>query len=171
MGTTRDLGRIMAVSGEAIGQPGRRQFRLCLLNTNDEFASCWMEKEQLSALGEALEQGLRDQQYEHRARPMDDVEPPPPFPLNTDLDFRVGRLSIGIDPGERTIQLTAGDRLEPAADESIEVKGILDFDQAFALAAEIRTVVAAGRPLCPLCTAPVDPAGHVCVKQNGHHPH
>ncbi|MEX2081654.1 MAG: DUF3090 family protein, partial [Dehalococcoidia bacterium] len=30
-------------------------------------------------------------------------------------------------------------------------------------------VVAAGRPPCPLCTAPLDPAGHVCVKRNGHH--
>lgn len=171
MASTHDFGLIVAVAGEAVGQPGRRQFRLCLLSSTNEFASCWMEKEQLSALGEALEQGLRDQQYEHRPRPMDDVEPPPAFPLNTDLDFRVGRLSIGIDPGDRIIQVTVGDRLDPASADSVEVKASFGFEQAFALATEIRTVVAAGRPLCPLCTAPMDPEGHVCVKQNGHHPH
>jgi len=30
-------------------------------------------------------------------------------------------------------------------------------------------VVAAGRPPCPLCGNPLDPEGHVCPRQNGHH--
>ena len=29
-------------------------------------------------------------------------------------------------------------------------------------------VVAAGRPPCPLCSLPLDPAGHVCPRQNGY---
>jgi uncharacterized repeat protein (TIGR03847 family) len=32
-----------------------------------------------------------------------------------------------------------------------------------------RAVVAAGRPPCPLCGQPLDPAGHVCPRQNGFH--
>ena len=33
------------------------------------------------------------------------------------------------------------------------------------------TLVAAGRPPCPLCGRPLDPEGHVCIKTNGHNPH
>jgi uncharacterized repeat protein (TIGR03847 family) len=33
------------------------------------------------------------------------------------------------------------------------------------------TLVAAGRPPCPLCGRPLDPEGHVCIKTNGHKPH
>lgn len=171
MATMNDLGRLSAIAGEAIGQPGRRQFRLCMMNAADEFASCWMEKEQLAALGEALEQGLRDQSFEPQQRPLDDLEPPVVFPLNTTLDFRVGRLSIGIDPSDQLIQVTVGDRYEPSAPESSEVRGTFTFEQGHALAEQIKAVVAAGRPPCPLCSAPMDPAGHVCVKTNGHHPH
>jgi uncharacterized repeat protein (TIGR03847 family) len=29
-------------------------------------------------------------------------------------------------------------------------------------------VVSQGRPPCPLCGLPLDPAGHVCPRQNGH---
>jgi uncharacterized repeat protein (TIGR03847 family) len=32
-----------------------------------------------------------------------------------------------------------------------------------------RRVIAAGRPPCPLCGNPLDPAGHVCPRQNGYH--
>ena len=31
-----------------------------------------------------------------------------------------------------------------------------------------RRVVCAGRPPCPLCGLPLDPAGHVCPRQNGY---
>jgi len=32
-----------------------------------------------------------------------------------------------------------------------------------------RRVVAAGRPPCPLCGQPLDPAGHLCPRHNGYH--
>jgi uncharacterized repeat protein (TIGR03847 family) len=31
-----------------------------------------------------------------------------------------------------------------------------------------QALLAAGRPLCPLCALPLDPEGHVCPRQNGH---
>ncbi len=27
-----------------------------------------------------------------------------------------------------------------------------------------------GRPICPLCSQPIDPKGHICPRTNGHHP-
>jgi uncharacterized repeat protein (TIGR03847 family) len=32
-----------------------------------------------------------------------------------------------------------------------------------------KRVVAAGRPPCPLCGQPLDPAGHLCPRHNGYH--
>jgi uncharacterized repeat protein (TIGR03847 family) len=170
MGDLEDLGRLVLVSGEAIGQPGQRRFRLCMLGEYKS-AACWMEKEQLAALGEAIEQALRDQGFDYAPPPLDDAKPSPVFPLNADVEFRTGRLSIGLDPGERILFVTAGDAGSPEDPESVEVRGAFGFEQGHMLAAEIRTVVAAGRQPCPLCTAPMDPGGHVCVKRNGHRPH
>ena len=31
-------------------------------------------------------------------------------------------------------------------------------------------IVAAGRPICPLCDGPIDPEGHACARSNGHAP-
>ena len=35
-------------------------------------------------------------------------------------------------------------------------------------AAEALKVCAAGRPICPLCSEPVDSTGHKCARVNGH---
>ena len=35
--------------------------------------------------------------------------------------------------------------------------------------ARAAVVVAAGRPPCPLCGAPLDPLGHICPRRNGHY--
>ena len=39
---------------------------------------------------------------------------------------------------------------------------------ARAFAQRAMQLVAAGRPPCPLCGLPLDAAGHVCPRQNGH---
>ena len=37
-----------------------------------------------------------------------------------------------------------------------------------ASAGVIGEIVQGGRPMCPLCHQPIDPAGHACPRQNGH---
>ncbi len=171
MSDVQDFGQLAAILGEAIGPPGQRRFRLCMMADNNSTAACWMEKEQLAALGEAMEQVLRDQGYTHSPRPLDDEHPEPVFPLNADVEFRVGRLSVGLDTGEQRIFVTAGDAPEGESDEVGEVRASIGYEQAHVLAAQIKDVVAAGRQPCPLCKGPLEPSGHVCVKTNGHHPH
>jgi uncharacterized repeat protein (TIGR03847 family) len=39
---------------------------------------------------------------------------------------------------------------------------------ARAFARRALQIVVAGRPPCPLCGLPLDAAGHVCPRQNGH---
>lgn len=86
--------------------------------------------------------------------------------------FRVGRLTLGWDPSTSQIviealPLAAGsddeDALleEPEIDELLVVRIPVGSARAFAL--RTREVVAAGRPLCPLCEEPIRPdRRHVC---------
>jgi uncharacterized repeat protein (TIGR03847 family) len=46
----------------------------------------------------------------------------------------------------------------------------LDRAAARAFARRCATVVAAGRPPCPFCGRPLDPAGHLCPRANGYRP-
>lgn len=166
---SRDLGVLIHIAPEAIGQPGQRRFRLQALNDLGESASLWLEKEQLVALGEAIATVLRDEGFDYVPAPMDDAPEPPVFPLNASLDFRLAQLSMGLDRDNRRIVLIAADG--PEDDATMTVNMSFEFPLAFELRQQIERVVAAGRPPCPLCTAPMDPAGHVCVRTNGHQPH
>jgi uncharacterized repeat protein (TIGR03847 family) len=46
----------------------------------------------------------------------------------------------------------------------------LSREQAAAFAIHATRLVEAGRPPCPLCGLPLDPAGHDCPRTNGHRP-
>ncbi len=137
------------------------------MNTEGNTAFLWLEKEQLTALGDAIETVLKDQGYEYRARPLDDSSEPPVFPLKANFDFRIGQLSMGVDRDQQLIVLIAAEAAE--GDDATSVSVGFDYGRGGALRQEIVTVVASGRPPCPLCTAPLD-ADHVCPKKNGHHP-
>ena len=41
-------------------------------------------------------------------------------------------------------------------------------EQAQAFAARATELMKAGRPLCPVCSGPMDPGGHICPRSNGH---
>ncbi len=43
-------------------------------------------------------------------------------------------------------------------------------EQAAAFAIHATLLVESGRPPCPLCALPLDPAGHDCPRTNGHRP-
>jgi uncharacterized repeat protein (TIGR03847 family) len=170
MATTRDFGVLMHLAPEAIGQPGQRRFRLLAMSEQGETASLWLEKEQLSALGDAIQNVLQDQGYEPQRTALDDRVEDPVFPLKTTLEFRLAQLSLALDRDGRKLVLVAADGPDEEDDTTIVTMSL-----GYAIAAELRRriteVVAAGRPPCPLCTAPMDPGGHVCVKTNGHNPH
>jgi uncharacterized repeat protein (TIGR03847 family) len=142
-------------------------------------AALWVEKEQLQALGLAVEQILAEFQGKVSGKPP--RQPPPEsFPPNPTVDFKVGRLALGQDESE----LESGPRyvllvydLEGSASEEEEPTQPATFacratrEQLRALSRNIADVVAAGRPRCPLCGEPMDPnqKSHGCVRGNGHH--
>lgn len=167
MADTHELGHCTLVEAESVGQPGQRRFRLNALSDAGQSLTVWLEKEQLSALGEAIETVLRDEGYEHLPLPLDDLPPEQVFPLSPTIEFRAGQLSMGVNRDARRIVLIATDGDEDAATTaSIE----FDYRTGYALRQQVTEVVAAGRPPCPLCGGPLDPLGHICPRSNGHHP-
>jgi uncharacterized repeat protein (TIGR03847 family) len=152
---------------EAIGQPGDRRFRLLSIVNGDTHA-IWMEKQQVHALGLALEQMLE------RLPDAGPVTTSPPgfaeFDRQTRRQFRVGRMELGYDDEIDRLVIVAHDiNGEEDADASFACR--ITRDQARDLSAEAAAVVAAGRPRCTMCGAPMDPGGHVCPQQNGHFKH
>ena len=160
-----DLGRVESVKAEAIGEPGQRTFRL-LVDGPRGNACLWLEKEQLSQLSMAIQQimALSSGETPQEATPLPSGASGPGQPS---LDFRVGKLSLGHAPQVDLFIIEAHDR-EEDEDADPTVAFWASRSQMKDLAEEARTVVAAGRPLCPLCSAPMGPEPHVCPRANGH---
>ncbi len=57
-------------------------------------------------------------------------------------------------------------REEINADEVFVVKITASYARDFV--ARAQALVAAGRPPCPFCLQPIDPAGHICPRANGY---
>lgn len=151
---------------EALGEPGQRRFRL-IVAADGETVIVWMEKQQLQALGLALEQMLEQ-------APGEDSGIGPGFGIDFDLDtrrqFRVGRMELGYDDrGDRFVVIAhdANDR----DDDEPALTCRLTREQAVEVSADAAAVVAAGRPRCTMCGAPMGPGPHACPQMNGHFPH
>jgi uncharacterized repeat protein (TIGR03847 family) len=128
----------------------------------------WMEKEQLRRLGQALEQVLDS---------LPDLGPEIgttgnvlEFNAETTSQIRAGRMELGFDEQRKRLVVIAHD-LETEDEGAPAFVFRLTPLQARELAEEAETVVASGRPICPLCGSPMGPGPHVCEKQNGHFPH
>lgn len=150
-----------------VGTPGRRVF-LLQAQAADAVATLKLEKQQVSALGEALLERLEDLAV--------------PDALPTDLELHqplevawvVGAMGLGYLDALDRIALDAAEAV-PVDDEGEPIEAaararvLLTRAQAHALALRATELVVAGRPPCSLCGHPLDPAGHTCPKTNGHH--
>lgn len=150
---------------EAIGEPGQRRFRLVAL-IDQLTCVIWMEKQQLQALGIALEQVL-DQ--------LDDISIvegsgnlPIAYDFNTTQQFRAGRMELGYDEAHDRLVIIAHDLEETGNEPRVTCR--ITRSQARDLSADATLVVSAGRAICPLCMNPMGPGPHVCPGQNGHLP-
>jgi len=156
---------VSSLDAEAIGPPGQRRFRLAVLRDEDS-AALWLEKEQLAALGTAIEQQLvrSDRQRRRPEPPHDDA--PPPFPLNAALDVRVGQIALGYDEAASLFLIQAA-VVDAANDQRATFSCAATHQQARRLTRVISRLMTAGRPTCPLCGAVID-GEHRCPRSNGH---
>ena len=161
MSPQNDFGPITRINAEAVGEPGKRSFRL-LIDSGDSSAMVWMEKEQLFEMGVTIRRLLA-----MVADSRGSSSPPQPTIASASLEFKVGRRSVGHDPESGYLIIEAHD-VEGAPGAAADLRVWPTPDQMEALAEEAFAVCSAGRPLCPLCGGPIDPTGHFCVRLNGH---
>jgi uncharacterized repeat protein (TIGR03847 family) len=163
-----------------VGQPGDRTFYLQASDESGRTVSVALEKTQVQVLADRMNELLdeiagRESTVIPPAADVDDLEP---LSAPVDEEFRVAAMGLAWDGSAETVVVEA----VAAGEEPIDEEAILsDSDEgpdalrvtitpmaARAFVARARRVVAAGRPPCPLCSLPLDPAGHVCPRQNGY---
>ena len=110
-------------------------------------------------------------------------------------EFRVGTMTIAwdaeinkivielfsnVDDGDESEDLGDDLELPPTSAEAaaLEAAEEVDADEVFVVkisaayardfVARAQALVSAGRPPCPFCLQPLDPAGHVCPRANGY---
>jgi len=175
-----------------VGEPGDRTFFL-QARGGGRVVSVALEKVQVSLLAEKLEELLTEASrrfgVELPDAPVLAVHDNEPLDTPVDEEFRVGTLGLAFDvdsttvvieaieagEGDAEVDLGAEDDPEDDEDEDepdddldrLRVRLTPEATREFIDRA--RRVVAAGRPPCPLCGQPLDPAGHLCPRHNGYH--
>jgi len=166
-----------------VGQPGERTFFL-QASAAGRVVSVALEKVQVTVLAERLEQLLGEVQRRlgvdlpgESAPVVDDAAP---LEAPVEEEFRVGTMGLAWDGDDELVVIEAQaqtDRdaeeeaatvLEDVEDGPAVLRVRIGPEAARAFVRRAQRVVAAGRPPCPLCGLPLDPAGHICPRQNGY---
>ncbi len=155
------------VAPQALGEPGRRRFRIVVVVEGMTWM-LWMEKQQVQALGLAMEQILEFMPLRN-ALP-DWVLQETDYDEDTDLQFRVGRIEMGFDAGDSQVVIAAHDIAQDDMDADPDLRFRMSLQMARAFSEEASELMTKGRPLCPMCGLPKE-EDHVCPEQNGHLPY
>jgi len=176
-----ELDTVDGLSTGAVGEPGQRAFYLQARKETAQL-TVLVEKEQVALLASeavAFLDRLADEYPEDGlALPDSDADlHEPTVPL-----FRARLIGLGFDPDRELVLIELRERsADEEDDEEEEAPAVAAADddedgfvarvyatrpQVRALAARGAAVVAAGRPPCPLCDQPMDPAGHRCPRWN-----
>jgi uncharacterized repeat protein (TIGR03847 family) len=179
-----ELDAVDALATGAIGEPGERAF---YIQARKESASLTVlvEKDQVASLAAEAVAFLDRIASDYPEDPAEGagidaagarLETP------TDPLFRARLIGLGFDPERRMVLIELRERVPRDEDESELALTDEDDDdgedaglvarlyatrpQVRAMAARGVEAVAAGRPRCPLCDQPEDPAGHRCPRWN-----
>jgi len=167
-----------------VGPPGQRTFFL-QAREGRRVTSVALEKQQVSVLAERIEDLLDELMRAtggSAAIPAvspTDLDDAAPLDQPIVEEFRAGTMTLSWDASDQRVVVEVfpyveqdSDEPEPDLDdEEIEASEILlvRLPPAVARAFSKRAlaVVSAGRPPCPFCGGPLDPAGHLCPRANG----
>jgi uncharacterized repeat protein (TIGR03847 family) len=171
-----------------VGEPGNRTF---FLQARDgaRVVSVTLEKVQVAVLADRLNRLLDELERRGITEPVDGDAASDAAPLDEPLveAFRAGTLTLGWDTDAERILVEAREEvpdeeidpdeatadafeLEDEAEDGPDLLRVrLSPPAARAFVDRAVQVVAAGRLPCPLCGEPLDPAGHLCPRRNGHY--
>ena len=168
-----------------VGPPGQRTFFL-QARSGARVTSVALEKQQVAVLAERidelLDELLRTGEGETTIPAVAPVDLEDTDPLEQPIveEFRAGTMTLSWETADERVVLevfpfteeavvepgTPEEEIdEPEPEELLVVR--LPAAQARAFTKRAQSVVAAGRPSCPFCGGPVDPAGHLCPRANG----
>jgi uncharacterized repeat protein (TIGR03847 family) len=171
-----ELDQIEALATGAVGEPGQREFFIQARTASTQL-TVLVEKEQVALLAaEAitfLDRIADDFPERDPETPKEELREPT-VPL-----FRARLIGLGFDPERERVLIELRERAAEEADEDATPPPVVeDEDEGYvariyatrsqvrAMAARGAAAVAAGRPPCPLCDMPMDPAGHRCPRWN-----
>ena len=167
-----------------VGEPGQRTFFLQATG-GGRITSVALEKQQVTVLAERVDALLDEVVWRSGgeaavpAAPVADTEDTDPLEVPIEEDFRVGTMALAWDSDDERVvieaQAVTGDDTDDETtliDETeggppllrVRISGLA----ARAFVKRALALVAAGRPPCPFCGNPLDPAGHVCPRANGY---
>jgi uncharacterized repeat protein (TIGR03847 family) len=171
-----ELEQVEALAAGAVGEPGQREFFIQARTASTQL-TVLVEKEQVALLAaEAITflDRIADDFPEHDPESPKEELREPTVPL-----FRARLIGLGFDPERERVLIELRERAEEEGEEDAPPP-VVDEDegegyvariyatrsQVRAMAARGAAAVAAGRPPCPLCDMPMDPAGHRCPRWN-----
>jgi uncharacterized repeat protein (TIGR03847 family) len=146
-----------------VGPPGQRVFYL-QARESGALVTLKLEKEQVGALAEYLGSLLPK-------LPAVGAELPRDLALLEPIDaaWSVRSLGVGYDEARDRIAIVANELTEDDAEgEPATARFLVTREQAAAFVKQARDLITSGRPICPLCSRPKDPAGHICARSNGY---
>ena len=165
-----ELDPVDQIAVTAVGSPGQRKFFL-LASGSGRTLTLGCEKSQIQALVLRLHQMLEAQQIEGQEPAILDASPEPGEP-----EWQIGEMGLGYHEARRMFVLVASQAAvgesteETEASDAPSVRFWLSPDQVAMFSRQAESVLSAGRPLCPRCGLPMDPAGHPCPVMNGARP-
>jgi uncharacterized repeat protein (TIGR03847 family) len=174
-----ELESIDALGTGAVGEPGQRAFYIQARSESAQL-TVLVEKEQVALLAAeavAFLDRIADQYPEDPTALPDAVAElrEPTVPL-----FRARMIGLGFDPERELVLIELREHTDDEEEEEDDatVTAVAEREEGYvariyatrsqvrAMAAHGAGVVAAGRPLCELCSQPLDPAGHRCPRWN-----
>jgi uncharacterized repeat protein (TIGR03847 family) len=177
-----ELDPVDGLGAGAVGEPGDRAFYLQARKKRAQL-TVLVEKEQVALLATeavAFLDRIADEYPEDAiSLPSEEAElREPTVPL-----FRARLIGLGFDPERELVLIELRERSsdeddeeaaepppviepEPDEEEGFVARLYATRPQVRAMAARGAAAVAAGRPPCPLCDQPMDPAGHRCPRWN-----
>lgn len=180
---------------DSVGPPGERTFFL-QVSLGKRVTSVSLEKQQVSVLGEKLIDLL--DQVADEVDPEAAAVEPDNAPMDTPIEdeFRVQSLSLAWEPERKVVVIEALEQAVPEELQQLQALGealeeelpdelaeqleeepggdgevlrvLLAPAQARGFAQRCARVIEGGRPNCPFCGNPLDPAGHICPRANGY---
>lgn len=169
-----ELDGVDALGAGSIGEPGQRVFYIQADKLGSRL-TVLVEKEQVALLAQEVVAFL-DRVAEEHPEPVAEsatLHPSaaqvtePAVPL-----FRARMIGLGFEPDRGLVLIELRERGEDEGapddgdDDGFVARIFATRAQVRAMAARGSEAVLGGRPPCPLCEFPMDPAGHICPRWN-----